>query len=725
MCGIAGFAKLDNSNVSKATRLTLESMARALRPRGPDDMQFVELGPASLSFTRLSLLDPEHGRQPFASRDGLVTLAANGEIYNHPELRRKFDESLFHSHSDCEVLLHLYERDGLDFLESVRGMFGIAIIDLREQRVVLARDRIGLKPMFIHRTSDSLLFASEIKALFQHPDCPRVLDWSAGLANQGFNAAPIMPSGEPANWFRGVRQIEPGTIVTYDLRNGDTSTKVYWRRPAPLAPGDVSPEELTDQVRLLLSESVQECLVADADVGLLLSGGVDSASIAALAKGTAGHSFTALSAATLLNGDADYARSTAATLGFTHHELAFANDAVPSPEDWRRLLWLMESPLCGPEQYYKSEIYRFARQGWPGMKAMLLGSGADELSGGYSRMLAGGGDWHDFIGNLTQLSRRRALAARAPALEVWWQARRPLVRDDLIRVAFPGALGDVYEEFEAWKIRDWLQYNFWLEDRAASGNSIEARFPYLDHRIVEVLSSVPRKYREELFWDKRIIRSAAADLLPSETTSRPKIAFFDGDGARYTHVTFARMLAANSYELLEQALASPSAAQFLNGDQMRACVADIIDGTSDTHVELLLRLVNMGLLDQAAQTPPTTQPSSAPPVPEVSQPTDRSQRRAILFGESTVTPDSVVRLGDGVLLLDGTDGQSFISADGQLRFVIDHGTDFTWLSVLRGVDGEKDVRTLCADAGCELESVAEFIDQSILEGLLIRAGETR
>lgn len=720
MCGIAGFANLDNSFVSEKTRITLESMARALRPRGPDDMQFIELGPASLSFTRLSLLDPVHGRQPFLSRDGLIALAANGEIYNHSELRQKFDESKFRSRSDCEVLLHLYERDGLDFLDSVRGMFGIAIIDLRKHRIVLARDRIGLKPLFIHRTSNTLLFASEIKALFQHPSCPRMLDWPTALANQGFNAAPIMPSGEPANWFCGVQQIEPGTIVTYDLRNGDTSTKIYWRRPTPLSPEDVSPEELTDQVRLLLSESAQECLVADADVGVMLSGGVDSASIAALAKGTAEHSFTALSAATLLNGDADYARSTAATLGYTHHELAFANDAVPSPEDWRRLLWLMESPLCGPEQYYKSEIYRFARHGWPGMKAMLLGSGADELSGGYSRMLAGGGDWHDFMHNLTQLSRRRALATRAPALEVWWQSRRPLVRDDLIRVAFPQSLGDVYDEFEAWKIRDWLQYNFWLEDRTASGNSIEARFPYLDHRIVEVLSSVPRQYREALFWDKQIIRSASADLLPSEITTRPKIAFFDGDGARHTHVTFARMLAENSHELLERSLASPRAAQFLDGDQMRACIAEIIDGTSDTHVELLLRLVNMGLLDQMSQALPITQPSSAPLVHEVSLRTDRRQRRAILFGELAGTPDSVLRFGDGVLLLDGAANQSFISVNGQLRFVIDHDTDSTWLSVLRCIDGKKDVRTVCADVGCDPETVLEFIEQSIVEGVLIQ-----
>jgi len=238
-------------------------------------MQFIELGQAAMSFTRLSLVDPVGGRQPFVSRDGLVALSANGEVYNHQKLRREFAESLFRSRSDCEVLLHLYERDGLDFLDRVRGMFGIAVIDLREQRIVLARDRIGLKPLFVRRTGAALIFGSEVKALFQHPGCPRELDWAGALADQGLNAAPVMPSGPPSNWFLGVDQIEPGTIVAYDLRNGSSRTKRYWARPEPASPDDVSPGELIDRLRQLMSESVQECLVADAEVGLMLSGGVD------------------------------------------------------------------------------------------------------------------------------------------------------------------------------------------------------------------------------------------------------------------------------------------------------------------------------------------------------------------------------------------------------------------------------------------------------------------
>jgi asparagine synthase (glutamine-hydrolysing) len=338
-------------------------------------------------------------------------------------------------------------------------------------------------------------------------------------------------------------------------------------------------------------------------------------------------------------------------------------------------------------------------------------------------MLAGGGDWHDFIRNLTGMSRRRALASKAPAMDVWWQGRYALVSDEAVRAAFPGELGDVYDDFVQWKVRDLQQYNLWVEDRTASGNAVEARVPYLDHRIVELLSSIPRKFRPELFWDKKIIRSALADVLPPEITERPKIPFYQGDGVRYTHLTFARMLVANSRELLERSFSSPHAAQFLETDQIRACVDEIIDGTSDTPLELPLRLVNLGLLDEMAQTLPQPRPRSAPLPIEVRGMAEREQRRAVVFGEQTVDPHIVLCLRSDVLLLDGTDRQSFVAVNGELRFVIDHDTDFAWLSVLREIDGKTDLYTVCARAGCDLETVTELIDESILLGILARVDE--
>lgn len=673
-----------------------------------------------MSFTRLSLIDPAGGRQPFVSADGNVILAANGEIYNYRELRTEFGENSFRSQSDCEVLLALYLRDGLAFLDRVRGMFGIAVIDLREQRLVLARDRIGLKPLFFHRSGADIVFGSEVKALFAHPLVPRVLDWHSALADQGLNAAPVIPEEGFSGWFTGVDQVEPGTILTVSLRDGRTKERRYWSLPAPAAVGDTSPAELVGRLRELLESSVEECLIADAEIGIMLSGGVDSAGIAALTRGRAPHSYSALTASTLLNGDTDSARLTAKALGLVHHEIALNVNNPPTVSEWLRLLWLMESPLCGPEQYFKSEIYRAARISRPGLKAMLLGSGADELSGGYTRLLSGGGDWHSFIANVTDMSRRAALSRHSPTLGVWWQGQRRLVSDDLIRHSYPGALDDVYDDFVTWKVRDWQQYNFWVEDRTASGNAVEARVPYLDHRIIELLSAVPREFRQELFWDKRIIRSALADILPEEITSRPKIAFYEGVGVRHTHLTFAKMLAQDNAHLLERALAVPSAAQFLDADNMRAALRDVLDGRGDTHIELLLRLVNLALLDEMLVDPPQTRGSDAPAPLELTADSDRkAQVEATFYEDGVLDPEQTLVFAEGVLLLDGPDGRSYIAVDGELRFEIDHETDLGWLQFLRSLDGKSSITAAAVAASVEIDEVAEFISQSINLGLLV------
>lgn len=242
MCGIAGFAHTDGSGLAGSADQILRDMARALRPRGPDDMQFHHTAQACMSFTRLALIDPEGGRQPFISEDGNVILACNGEIYNHRELRRTFEgRAKFRSESDCEVLLHLYLEKGIDFLDDVRGMFGIAVIDLREQRLLLARDRLGIKPLFVHRRGDTVLFGSEIKALFAHPDCPREVDWARALADQGLSAAPVMVDDEPVTWFKDVDHVPSGTVMSIGLRDGATRVHRYWELPAPASRRATSP----------------------------------------------------------------------------------------------------------------------------------------------------------------------------------------------------------------------------------------------------------------------------------------------------------------------------------------------------------------------------------------------------------------------------------------------------------------------------------------------------
>lgn len=719
MCGIAGFARMDGGRLEGPVDDVLRRMAEALRPRGPDDMQLVSTDQACMSFTRLAIVDPVGGRQPFATDDGQVVLAANGEIYNHRELRAKLRHPVrFRSESDCEVLLHLYLQEGMDFLRDVRGMFGIAVIDLRAQRLLLARDRLGIKPLFLHRSGDTVLFGSEVKALFEHPLCPRELDWAAALADQSLSSAPVMTAEPPITWFSGIEHVPPATVLDVSLRDGTTREHRYWRLPEPGEPDD-APESYADRLRELLASSVQECLMADAEIGVFLSGGVDSAGVAALTGISGLHSFSALTGSTLLNGDAAFALRTAKLLDLPSHLVAFGADRVPSQAEWQRLVWLMESPLCGPEQFYKSEMYRYARMARPDLKAILLGSGADEFSGGYSVDLAGGGDWDDFMGNVRQVARRGALDGRS-AMTYWWEGTAtPLLSEDAVAAVAPRSVDDVYDAYLAWKFRDMQHYNLWVEDRTASGNAVEARVPFLDHRIVELLAGVPRAYRRRLFWNKQIVRDALADVLPEEILRRPKIAFYEGDGVRQTHRTFATLLAQDGGALVEEALSSPRAAQYLDGPNLRSTVRDLAAGRSAAHVELVLRLVNLGLLDVMTAAAPDRRGALGPAPYELRVSDMADPEARALLHRVDVSEGQVLRLAPSVLLLADGDGHvSYLAVDGELRFVIDHATDSAWLNLLRGLDGASSLGEVASRAGVDLADVGELLEQSVDDGLL-------
>ncbi|MFJ4655852.1 asparagine synthase (glutamine-hydrolyzing) [Nocardia sp. NPDC088792] len=721
MCGIAGFARTDGSSLAETSDRILRDMAKALRPRGPDDMQFHHAGQASMSFTRLALIDPEGGRQPFISDDGQVILAANGEIYNYRELAKSLGaKAKFRSESDCEVLLHLYLEKGLDFLDDVRGMFGIAVIDLREQRLLLARDRLGIKPLFINRSRDTILFASEIKALFAHPDCPRELDWSLALAEQGLSAALTMVDGEPITWFKHVEHIPAGTIRTVSLCDGTTREHRYWQLPAPVDPDQVPESYFVQTLGDLLSSSVQECLVADAEIGVFLSGGIDSAAVAAMSAHTGLHTFSALTGSTVVNKDAPYAHRTAAALGLPNHQVAFPADRIPSTEEWKRLLWLMETPQCGPEQFYKSELYRFARTERPELKAILLGSGADEFTGGYSVGLAGGGDWDDFLANLNTLARRKALGTRTSVASWWEDADLPLLSDNAIDVYAPSAMDDPYRSYFAWKFREMQQYNLWAEDRTASGNGVEARVPFLDHRIVELLATVPRAYRKRLFWDKRIIREAVQHILPAEVLDRPKLAFYEGEGVRHTHRTFTRMLAQHGDALIEEALSSPRAAHYLDAGNIRGTLRRLEAAQGSAHVQLLLRVINLGLLDLMTVSVPATRPAPGPAPYEIAVTDFEATEVRDLFPQHPLDSTTVLAVAPDVLILDDAQGRntSYVAVDGTLVFVIDHLTHLDWLRLLRELDGQRSLADVAAAVGCDLPPLQPLLAESLEIGLL-------
>lgn len=709
----------------------LGRMALALAHRGPDDEQVLNDGGegrrVGLAFTRLALMDPENGRQPFVSDDGQVAVVCNGEIYNHRELAASLPAGTkLRTGSDCEVLLPLYLEEGLGFLDRVRGMFGIAIYDARTEQLILVRDRLGIKPLFFHRTPELLLFASEIKSLFEHPACPRRLDWTRALANQALSAAAVLTDEPPLTWFEGIEHVPPATSMRFDLRTGACVESTYWTLPSPLAITDASDEEYVARYRDLLEESVRECLTADVEIGLMLSGGIDSAAVAAFSADAGIHTFSALTASTAVNGDARGAYEVAAELGLPHHQVVLPVDRVPGVEEWKRLLWLTETPQCGPDQFYKHELHRFAKSARPGLKGMMLGSGADEFNGGYSEELALGGGWDEFLGTVRGMARRRALGSR-PSLAAWWDHfELPVLRGEALDPYLREVAADPYQAYLAWKFRDVQQYNFWHEDRTSAGNAIEARVPFLDHRIVDLLAAIPAARRQNLLWNKQISRRALRGLLPDEVLARPKVAFYEGEGVHHSQTTFRRMLVQNDFALLEEALSAPGAKEFLDGDNLRAVVRGMTRNPRLGRVELPLRLINLGLLELMATRLPEPTSSwehrgTAADEIVLTSWSDDEAEAATLGTPLALDHDLVPALADGVMVVTATsdDDTSYVVVDGKLEYVLDAETDPVWLAFLRAVDGITGLDKVLAVAGGDIDALGGMIRESVDLGLLV------
>lgn len=725
MCGLSGLARIGASSPGEGRRV-LMTMARTLSHRGPDNTRFLvrDDAPVGLAFNRLSIVDPTGGDQPLLSDDGAVALIANGEIYNHRELEAGLPAGTrMRTRSDCEILIHLYRRDGLRFLDQVRGIYAVVIWDRASSQLVLARDRFGIKPLYYHRDPERIVFASEIKALFADPSTPRHLEWRSCLFDQLMTSAPLLDDEPVTAWFDGIEVVPAGSILRFDLRTGQLRDHRYWSLPRPGADPDCDLAELTWRYRDLLAASVRESGMSDAEIGLFLSGGIDSAAVAAFSTGLSSlHTFTALNAGTLANGDGSYAHRVAAALGLPNHQVAFGPERVPSREEWRRLVWLLETPLCGPEQFYKYELHRFARATRPNLKVMLLGQASDEFNGGYTAELAGGGGWDDFAVNLRTMARDRMLLER-PRLAPWWQHEIPLLTEEALGYACEMAIDDPYAAFVSYKYRHIQQYNCWHEDRTAAGNGVEARVPFLDHRIVELTARIPPSDRPRLLWDKRLLRDALAGVLPEEFIDRPKVAFYHGPGTAGVYRTFGRMLSQDGEALLDEALATPNARRFVDRDAARAVLRSVEAGRGGANLEFLLRLVNVGLLEQMLADLPG--PIAAwPPAPlpldlaVADWDEERERVEAAVLERPPLTAETVLALADGVMLVrsEPPTGTCYVVVDGRVEYVIEEDEDREWLDFLRAVDGERAM-------GDVPDAVVPILREALDAGLLLVAAQ--
>ena len=570
MCGFAGFVG-GLVRDGQHRRDILHGMGRQLARRGPDDEQLYVDPDLALIFRRLSIVDIEHGRQPLWNEDRSILAVVNGEIYNHESLRRGLaPRHQFATASDSEVVLHLYEEMGTAFLDQLSGMYAIAIWDTRHRRLILARDRLGIKPLFYTQSPGTFLFGSELKALIVHPDCPNELDWeSCGTLQAGLLQ-------RLSSYVKGIEALPGGHYLVRE-ENGGTTIRCYWNGQAhfhdPTRPFDLSPEQCIDRYRTLIEQSVERHLLGEARIGIFLSGGLDSALLLALCAERIPdlHCYSVLERSIFLTGDSERAGNLARRFGVNHHQVLcdhnrLLDDLEFSLESLEFYVWALEMPLLSMEFLFKHELHRYAKSTLPDLKVILNGQGADEFCGGYSNQYPRHrrkGDsqagWQAFLDALGVGQRKTGLARLRVVEELQdlvadspLYGNAPGTQPDSRRT--PGARSVMQREVSGYLVR--LQnYNLWHEDRTASIQGVETRVPFLDHELVEFLLSIPESYHAQLFYDKQIERRAATRWLGAEALAQPKVGFFlSHDMSSIAHLNLAlstRVYAAFARKYLE------------------------------------------------------------------------------------------------------------------------------------------------------------------------------
>ncbi len=562
MCGIYGFV----SHSSNPNHETLSRMGRALAHRGPDDggemIEISDAGCVAVGHKRLSVIDlSPAGRQPMPNEDESVWLTLNGEIYNYRELRQELESKghRFRSHSDSEVVVHLYEESGARCLEKLKGMFAFALWDRKAKALLLARDRIGKKPLHYCITGNGLIFASEMKALLHHPAISRDMNLRALSKYLSYEYVPA-----PDTIFRSIKKLQPGHYLIYS--DDHSLITRYWDVPLQKhQPTDRSEHDCVEQLRELLNLSVRRRLMADVPVGLFVSGGLDSGIVAAFAAAAKSElDCFSIGFDEPSFDESVYAKTIAASLGIRHHLKMFTGrDMLQTLEQLPRLL---DEPLADPSIFPLYLLSSFAAEA---LKVVLSGDGGDELFAGYQTFQADklmryyGGlprfvkNWirqtsehlpvsHDYLSLDYKIKQFLKAEGVPPEIRffLWRGAFSPSDQCALLAPDVRAELGDYdsYEDVARYIDESELEggierllylcmklylqdNNLVTVDRASMANGLEVRCPLLDQDLVEFVSRLPAKYKLKRFRAKYLLRKAAAGLLPKNIIHRQKKGF--------------------------------------------------------------------------------------------------------------------------------------------------------------------------------------------------------
>jgi len=556
MCGIAGMVKLHPGDV--AERAVVERMRDVLRHRGPDGDGLWLEGPVGLGHRRLAIVDVAGGQQPMTNEDGSSWITYNGEVYNHVALRAELEARghRYRTRSDTETVLHLYEEDGERCVERLQGMFAFALWDRERERLLLARDRLGIKPLYYAVTDDALLFGSEIKAILADGTIKPELD-STLLPE--FLATGYV-AGE-ATLIRGVRKLLPGHTLTWSRREGATKRR-YWQLPAGEDRLSASLATRAATLRRQLETAVRSHLMSDVPLGVFLSGGLDSSAIAALMAPMTREPIRTFSVGfdEPEANELGYARLAARAVDAEHREV------VVTPGEFfqafPRLVWHEDEPIAFPSSVPLHFVSRLARDH---VKVVLTGEGADELFLGYNRyrVTAWNARLAEGWGAMAPGAAREALrnaVSRLPRRIGRYASRTFLALDEGPRAlfcenfaVFPTALQrrlladpallaardpfgdtlraladggpDLCQAMSRADLSTYLVELLMKQDQMSMSASVESRVPYLDHHLVEHVLAMPARFKLRGLETKAVLREAVRDLVPSKILARRKMGF--------------------------------------------------------------------------------------------------------------------------------------------------------------------------------------------------------
>lgn len=556
MCGICGsYGIIDKS--------LLERMCKRIVHRGPDDVGHYLDERVMLGMRRLKIIDLVTGNQPIYNEDGSIVIVFNGEIYNFRENRRFLEERghRFRTHSDTETIVHLYEEFGDDCLSRLRGMFAFALWDNNKKRLLLARDRLGIKPLYYWARGDALLFASELKCLLEYSGIERTIDFRALHDYLTYLCVP-----SPDTIFQDIRKLDPGHLLI--RQEGKTEIRKYWDVADHLKSnrGTGDEEEIRDQAYELLKDSVKRHLISDVPLGVFLSGGLDSGTMVALASEVSGTSVKTFSIGfeDPFYNELDNARLVADMYGTEHHEYIVG---PASMEEVEHILGYFDEPFADSSAIPTYYVSKYTKES---VTVALSGDGGDEAFGGYGNYRAERiGAWYrkvpscmrtslmpfvtgaipDSGNNLSTKSQIKKImgmhSMSADYGHIFWlrcfseELKEKLYRcNDLRECLQADSIDNYRQNFDVCRTDDFINacicvdiktilHNDYLTkvDRASMANSLEVRVPFLDHEFIQFVVSLPSRYKLKGLTTKYLLKKIMKNKLPKEILGGKKKGF--------------------------------------------------------------------------------------------------------------------------------------------------------------------------------------------------------